>query len=340
MMRSHVLVLLALVSGCDYSADFLFVGQIDGVDDVLVIRPDDSQYITPADIQTYDDIAENAIFAEVSQSTTATLGGATLEFIGTGGPVCAFVDPETVFWSAAVAPNPSELGRQYSYPDNPFDDGDIDISGGLSVFYTGSPDEQMGDFVVFYEDELGNDVPIELVECVTPRSELLDADGQAGKGYPEYCTFSTTQEGVAYTVAMTAWSVPLDDDRLSFGVVLANGTCADLISVASRSLEQATVNSNAAQLRECVVTGESLRPEDAGPHFGRPDDLVWEGSLDLEAAFCRIQGEPRLDNFCASEADDRAADDEKCDWEAAGAEGDGVRCFCGDPNDLPNPGAG
>ncbi len=336
-MRNHLLLVLVLVSGCDYSADFLFTGQIDGVDDVLVIQAEDDQYLTPVTIQNYADIAENTIFAEVSQSTTATLGGATLEFLGTGGPVCAFVDPETIFWSAAIAPSPSELGRQYAYPDNPFDDGDIDLAGGLSVFYTGSPDELMGDFVVFYEDELGNDVPIELVECVTPRSDLLEADGQAGKGYPEYCTFGSTQEGVAYTVALTAWSVPLDDDRLSFGVLLANGTCSDLIGVAS-ALDQAALNSNETQLRECVITGESLRPEDAGPHYGRPDDLVWERSIEAEEAFCRLQGAPRLDNFCTDEADAKAEDDLKCDWESAGD--DDSRCYCGDLNDLPNPGAG
>lgn len=337
-MRSLVMPLL-LLAGCDYSAEFLFTGQIEGVEDVLVIpNQDGERYHVPANITSHDDIAANAIFAEVSQSTAAALGGATLEFVGTGDSVCVWVDPELAFWSTAVAPSPTELGRQYSYPDNPFDDGDIDLAGGLSVFYTGSPGEAMGDFVVYYEDELGNEVPVELVECAPSNSAVVSsAYGGAGKAYPENCTFANTQPGVAYTVALTAWSIPLDDDRLSFGVLLANGPCSNLESITAGEFEQARQNANAAQLRECVILGEALKPEDAGPHYGRPNEQVWEGSMEFEKAFCRLEGYDRLDLWCESEASAKAEIDVKCDWQAA-ADADS-RCYCGDLNDLPNPGA-
>lgn len=339
MMRTRSLVLLALLPGCDYSADFLFTGPIDGVDDVLVIPAEDGeQYLTPVPITSMADVRANTIYTEVSQSTTARLGGATLEFLGTGDSVCVYVDPEAVFWSAAVSPSPSDLGRQYSYPDNPFDDGDIDLSGGLSVFYTGSPDELMGDFVVFYEDELGNEVPIGLEECVGATGGLLDADTSAGKGSAEFCTFSNTQVGVAYTVALTAWSVPLDDDRLSFGVLLAEGPCTDILALAANEFQQAVVNSNETQLRECIIPGESLRPEDAGPHYGFPEGLTWDRFEDVEAAYCRFQNAPRLDSFCLDEASSKADDDLRCSWDVV--ESDDDRCYCGDINDLPNPGAG
>ena len=337
-MRAYVMPLL-LLAGCDYSAEFLFTGQIEGVEDVLVIpNADGERYHVPATINVHSDIADNTIFAEVSQSTAAQLGGATLEFLGTGGSVCVWVDPETTFWSAAVSPTPSAAGRQYSYPDNPYDDGDIDLAGGLSVFYTGSPGESMGDFVVYYEDELGNEVPVELVECSPATSDLSpSAYGGAGKAYPENCTFRSTEPGVAYTVALTAWSIPLDDDRLSFGVLLAEGPCSELEALTAIEFPQANVNSNDAQLRECVVLGESLKPTDPGPHYGRPDDQVWEGSMDLEQAFCRVQGQDRLDQFCKAEAADMADQDLQCQWQSV--EDDNARCFCGDPNDLPTPGA-
>jgi hypothetical protein len=328
------------LAGCDLSADFLFSGNIEGVEDVLAIEGDDgTPFITPAAITQYSDIAANARFAEIATSRTAQLGGASLEFLGTGGPICVWVDPELAYWNQAIGDASGEGERQYTYPDNVFDDGDIDLTGGLSVFYTGTPGEVMGDFVVFYEDSLGNEVPVPLVECLPPGDPTNPATVfAAGRASSEYCDIPATRLGAAYTIAMTAWAVPLDDDRLSFGFLVAEGSCQDLVDLTKAALFDGGLQGqpNDTQMAECVITGESLRPEDPGPHIGRPDDLVWEGSIDFEHAFCgaTVNDADPLDRFCRSEADDVLDAGERCDWRAA----EDTRCYCGDPLDTPEAG--
>jgi hypothetical protein len=200
----------------------------------------------------------------------------------------------------------------------------------------------MGDFVVYYEDSLGNEVPISLVECLPKQRESLSGSYvTAGRGAAENCTITGTEPGVAYTVALTAWSVPLDDDRLSFGVLIAAGNCDDLLDVTKSALNP---NRTAAdpQVAECVISGESLVPKDlsggaeGGPYYGRPDDLVWPGSVDFENAFCRADGAERLDLFCEQEFDRKFEAGETCVWSAA--TDDASRCFCGDLNDTPEGG--
>ena len=71
----------------------------------------------------------------------------TFDFVGTGGEVCIWVDPEVAYWSQALSPQPSQIDRKWAFPDNTFDDGDIDLFAGQSVYYTGSPGETIGDFV-------------------------------------------------------------------------------------------------------------------------------------------------------------------------------------------------
>ena len=358
-MRPLILTALVGLSACDYSGDFLFRGAVDGVPGVLIINNADGERLhDPAVVTNYEAIRENTIYFEVAPTGTAELGGATLDFIGTGGPVCVWVDPETAYWSQAIELQPTPFTRQFSWPDNFFDDGDIELTGGRSVFYTGSPGSRMGDFVLDYEDDLGNEVPISFVECEPSIGRLNYADNaHAGRGAPESCNINSTAVGVSYTIALQSWSTPLDDDRLSVGVLLARGSCDDLLAYASSEYSFNT-QSVEAQQAECVITGESLRPVDPGPHYGHDavDDLTWPQSELFEESFCRVIGRPRLDDFCINESlglrglsdeeigaldsDDLAdlADEWVCEWDEVLDEDN--RCFCGDPDDTPQQGAG
>jgi len=358
-MRPLILSVLVGLSACDYSGDFLFAGAIEGVPGVAVIPNADGERLhTPAVITNYAAIQENTIYLELAPTGTSELGGATFEFLGTGGRVCVWVDPETAHWAQAIELNTTPFAKQFIYPDNFYDDGDIDITGGRSVFYTGSPGQRMGDFVLDYEDDLGNEVPISFVEC-SPNIGRLGylENAHAGKGAAESCEMATTELGVSYTIALQTWSTPLDDDRVGVGLLLAQGGCDDLISYADAELGFNTLSVEGQQ-SECVIMGESVKPLDPGPHYGHDAvaDLTWDGAEDFEQSFCRVQGVPRLDDYCLRELGGlRGYDDEEidaldaeelrdlaedwtCEWDEVLDEGN--RCFCGDPDNTPQQGAG
>jgi hypothetical protein len=359
-MRSLLLVpVLGLVAGCDYSAEFLFAGAVEGVPGVQVILTEDGDRLhEPAIITNYEAIEANAIYFEVAPTGTAELGGATLEFVGTGGPVCVWVDPESASWNQAFEENSTPFSRQFALPDNHFDDGDVDLTGGRSVFYTGTPGEKMGDFVINYEDELGNEVAVNFVECAASIGRQdVDPNMTSGKGLPEYCYMPTTAMGVSYTIALTTFSTPFDDDRLSVGLLLANGDCA---SLQAYNAAEHQFNSLGAQPQqdECLLRGESLRPVDPGPYYGKESiaDLTYEDFELFELSYCRVQGELRLDDFCALEdAGLRGYTEEEIDelsneelleisaeWQCQRDEviDDDRRCYCGDPRNTPQGGAG
>lgn len=299
---------LLVGAACDYSGDFLFGGAVEGVPGVV-----DLGELTPATIDNTVDLQVATVYSEVGPTGTAEQGGVTFTFRGTGGHVCVWVDPELVFWNQSVAAR-RPVG-DYAYPDNVFDDGDLDLYAGLAAYYTGSPGEKIGDFKVRYQDSLGNPVEIELNECgIAGLNE--STGGHAGRGAPEYCTLFNTQPGVDYLVLMATWSTPLDDDRLGYGVVLANGTCADLRAVG---------RAPSLQEDECVIEGEAIAPREGGggPWIGADAVPSIAGSHDFEETFCG-DTDKTLSEFCTEEATlkDCATD----------------HCFCGDPANTPTPG--
>jgi hypothetical protein len=222
-----------------------------------------------------------------------------------------WVDPELLFWNQSVATQ--RPANKWRWPDNVMDDGDLDIYAGLAAYYNGTPGEEVGDFKVRYTDSLGNEVTIALNECVIPYLNG-NSGGHAGRGAPEFCTISNTQPGVNYLVLMQTWSTPLDDDRLGYGLVLANGDCDDIREIAGAGDD------------ECFVLGEAVDPDASGT------DRQWigadlvpsiSGSVDFEQAFCNPN--TNMTDFCETEA---AAKD--CDVD---------QCFCGDPADTPSGGS-
>ena len=322
-MKTNLLLGFSLLAmfGCDYSGDQFYGEVIPHVPGVIHLgnEVEISVVTTPEEAQTA------AFYSEIGQMGSVARGGATLNFLGNGGAVCVWVDPETLRWNQSVAA--ATPAAHFSYPDNINDDGDIDLFGGLSVYYNGSPGESIGNFEVKYEDDLGNPIPIEFNECVM-NNFFNEPTGHAGRGHPEYCTLSNTIEGVPYTILLDQFLVPLDDDRLGFGVIVAEGSCEDLKSAAG------------VESDECLILGESIRPTDATEHdyrenpiraFGQQQasEVSWTNSIAFEQLYCdaALQQSTDLRDFCLDEAANN-------DCQA----GD-VRCFCGDPDATPTGGA-
>ena len=202
-----------------------------------------------------EDVEDYVLYEQVGAPEPGSKGGVTFTFRGTGGDVCVMIDPESVFWMQSVAA--SGTNSVYAYPDNYLDDGDLDIYAGLSATYTGSPGLELGDFVGQYTDSLGNITEIEYNLC-----QHVGTDGEsfvhAGKGAPEWCEIDTEErEGIEYTVLLRTFSLPIDDDILSFGLAVFDGSCTNLT--------------------ECTIPGESRSDEDGSR----------EGQFRaLESAFC------------------------------------------------------
>ena len=299
--------LLAVV-GCDFSGDFLFPEVPDDVDTVI-----DLGEIPVATVESAEDAAAASIYGQVAATGDATESGVTYTFTGTGGDVCVWVDPEFITWNQSVAVR----GRvnRWAYPDNLDDDGDLDIEVGLAIYYNGSPGEEIGDFAIRYEDTLGNPIEVELNECVIP-TQQASANGHSGRGSVESCTISNTQPGVSYVVKMSAWSTPINDDRLGYGLLLADGSCRRLRTALS-------IDEDTADF-ECVVPGEAIDWEAAagpGPWFGASEVPTMAGAIEFEQAYCNGD---RLDELCEIEADEK-----NCAVE---------ECFCGDPTNTPTAG--
>jgi hypothetical protein len=333
-------LLVSLFGGCDYSGDWLFTDAETAIETIRHITGEDGEPIVPAVISSMEDIGPATIYAEIGAPVDANLGGTTFEFVGTGGDVCLWMDQETVSWNPAVARIPSVSGPEYAYADNVFDDGDIDIYGGLSVYYTGSPGEEIGDFVVEYEDSLGNKVPVVLSECNMRGGGDYGLGAHSGRGGAEYCTMTATDPGITYTVLLQTFAAPLDDDRMSYGVLLAEGRCDALRTMVGGGLRG----------DECVIRGESIVPQgnDIGPWYGYDASRSWPGVEAVEEVFCDVSGQQDagIVRYCEAEWDAKNTsegdggedtDGIPCEWnEITKAEN---RCFCGDLTDMPEGGA-
>ena len=335
MNRFHKLGLAAatllIATGCDYTGDWLFPGVLEDVPGVIhVPGQDGSEYMVPSQATTIEELRADAVYGELGPAGGVKAGGMTLNFLGTGGDICVFVDPETIFWNWSVAENPSDRGRLLAYPDNIFDDGDIELSVGLSAHYTGSPGVEIGDFQVSYTDSLGNEIPLQLSVC-TNIGVRGQTGAHAGRGFPEYCSIEDSDEGVSYTAVMQTFSTPLDDDRLGYGLVLWEGNCDDLLE----SWGGGSNGESAAQ--ECVLTGESIFPVgDPGPWYGYDGSRAWNGSEIAEAEFC-LDSAADMKKFCRQEANRMESNGIECEIEEV-LNAD-ARCYCGDPNTIPEPGA-
>ena len=344
---------LVVGTGCDLNQDRVFPGLIEGVAPIL-----DLGELTPIEVTGRASLPDAVIFGEIGPTGTPEDGGVSFTFRGTNTDVCVWIDPESVFWNQAVSPTTSS---RYAEVDNPYDDGDLDLDAGQSLYYTGTPGERIGTFAVRYEDSNNNVVPIELSECDGPDPLFAGAQGigKAGRAAPEYCTIPGTLEGADYTVVMRNWSTPIDDDRLGFGLLVMQGNCAALIN---NGFGEGTGGGGLApggggsgidnHEYECVITGEIIKPNSptgaAAAAAGLPAGTwlgsevpSWERSVEYEQAFCRRDTDddgPGIVDFCRAERRRVSQAGEQCSWAFEAPEG-GERCFCGDPEEAPDAGS-
>jgi len=208
----------------------------------------------------------------------SVLGGASATFTGTGGKVCLIADPESAYWSEAVSLQ--EPDTRYTWPDNSQDDGDVDLMAGLSAYYTGTPGYDLGDFKAIYEDSLGVEVEIEFNEC-TIADAYAEVGGHSGRGTSEYCTIDTSAHpAVEYTVVMTAYSMPLDDDLLTWSYILVDGSCEEIIEgdndngIPGIAMNECTRPGEARVHAEWTGDGQWGYDRDAAPQYDEDGGLV------------------------------------------------------------------
>lgn len=328
--------LFVSVAGCDIDQSFLFPAPIESVPGIQ-----DLGTLKPATIANIADARAAVIYGELGPTGSANLGGLTFNFDGVNGSVCVWVDPESIFWNQSISPSrPQPNWRQ---PDNIFDDGDLDLRAGNTAYYTGSPGERIDDFKIRYTDALGNPVYVSFNDCITESITNPGAEGHAGRGSPEYCTLANTIEGVNYTVVLDTYSLPLDDDRLGYGLILAMGPCSggSAGGIGGPVTLAGLFGADSDLAAECVISGEAIHPgEEQGKRAAKADlpsptwigdeKPTWDRYDDFEASFCASD----LDTYCKNERKNIT----DCSWEAEPGEG-GTRCYCGDPTNTPIAGA-
>lgn len=260
------LLMLALV-GCDRSGDEYTPQPVAGYDGILDLGR--LEPVSLSQVGSESDRRALATYASVTVPREQLFGGVTATFQSNGGQYCIVVDPEAVTWNQSV--DLQDPNSQYRYADNTDDDGDLDLSVGLSANYTGTPDLEMGNFEQAYEDSLGNVVTVNTNECV-----FLNRNGQpgahAGRATPELCNVNTAlHPDREYTIALDTWSLPMDDDLLSFGLLVVEGVCSDLITDAGVGLS------------ECIIPNESCTPQREASGECRARELNFE---EAEKAYC------------------------------------------------------
>ena len=171
-----------------------------------------------------------------------------------------------------------------------------------------------------------------------------DVTGQtnvhAGRAVPESCTIDNTVEGLSYTIVMQTFSVPIDDNRLGYGLLVTRGGCDEFNELFGGAADE-------RYGRECVIRGESIRPGSAqgdraaeaglpSPTWLGDEKPTWDLSVEAENAYCN----ENLRAFCTNEADSVEIQGDACSWEDEPTEvtGELRRCFCGDVLDTPSGG--
>ncbi len=288
------LAAVSILAACDRSGLELLPAQNENVPTVVelgelrVLAADERPSVfTPSDCNQVDEDGRyNCYYGMVSATDGVEVGGATFGFRGTGGEVCVLVDPEAVFWNKYIGG--ADSGGVWGYPAPALNSGDLDLFGGLSSYYTGSPGVEIGDFSGFYTDSLGREVEIDYVECYneSPYDETVEAHG--GRGAPEFCTINTSgREGILYTIVLETFKVPNDDGLLAFGTTVIDGPCES----------GGGLMGGANGPGECTMIGESIEESGATRACSAGLELAYCSNIDSPAS-ARV-----LSRFCCSYPD-------------------------------------
>lgn len=243
---------------------------------------------------TPNDASTGCAWASVGASISSGVrSGATFTFTGTGGEMCLIVDPEAVTWNTSVAYEvvAGDSDWQYRYPDNTRDDGDMDLFAGLTSYYTGSPGVELGDFVGYYTDSLGQTVEIEYSACNQTGSRGQD-NAHAGRGAVEYCTVDTTGlAGISLTAVLDSFAVPLDDAVGSFKAVIVDAPCSEASPVDTLTITACSITAGA----DGVPDWNDGNDDTNGDGVVDDDDCGGDGVLsDSEAYYTTIPDECML----------------------------------------------
>ena len=214
----------------------------------------------------------------------AYYGGATFQFKGTGGSVCVVMDPESVFWNQARAPDADST--KYVYQDLYEDDGDLDLNVGLTAYYTGSPGVEMGDFELLYTDGAGVDHSLAYNEC--HQAGYYGDDVHPGRATVESCSINTSgKEGISYTGVIDTFMLPIDDNVTHFAVAVFDGACGNF------------------------TVDECLLPREFGPAFDEDTevdcddpDQAWTYTC-LEEKYCKTT--KKFNEYCEAHFDDEGS---------------------------------
>lgn len=267
-----MLTILSLLACADRAADFRpVVTDVPAIVDLGTIETIPES--TWRDSSFGATAAEGVVYAQLGAPENAGIyGGATLSFTGTGGPVCIVADPEAVFWNLSVDAD-ADGGRRYTYLDKVEDDGDIDLTAGLTAYYTGSPGVEIGDFNAVYDDPQGIEHTLAFNECVQV-GRFGDINVHAGRATVEFCEIDTDQRaGIPFTVVLRTFALPHDDSILNYGVAVFEGSCESLAPT------------------ECTLPDEVSRAQADGV---APADKAW--FPELEQQVC--EGIVKVNNFC------------------------------------------
>ena len=273
MMRTASVGLLGLTLtvGCDHTGAALRpkVTDVPGITDLGALRVIGvDEWSDPAfnPAQAVDAVVYGQLGA---LENPGAIGGATFSFKGTGAPVCVVVDPESLFWATPIGPE--QNGVYYQYEDNYQDDADLDLSVGLTAYYTGSPGVEIGDFIATYTDQSGLDHELEFNECVQSGYQGTP-DVHSGRATAEDCAIDTAERSqIGYTGLIRTFALPINDSIANYAVGVfelpeADSTCSDL------------------GVTECTFRNETS--------LGVGGDAFDE----LEQAFC--QGTPKTNKYC------------------------------------------
>lgn len=213
-------LLILLLTGCDHdNRQFWNIpSDVPAVTDLGVLTMIDVEAVKN-NSRTLTGL-DGLVYSQLGAPETGALkGGATAQFLGTGGPVCVIIDPEAVFWNQSITKEPGT----YTYQDNFQDDADLDLYVGISAYYTGSPGVEIGNFELPYTDPAGIEHYLDFNEC------NRDIAGHAGRASVEYCDIDTTNRaGIPFTILMRTWALPLDDGIINYGVAVVNASCEDI----------------------------------------------------------------------------------------------------------------
>lgn len=218
-MRFLILLVLPALVGCNLDPKPLLQNYQDGEfvpADVVDLDLDEA----PPELDDAEPYIGNLGPSDVGGGR---ISGATRTIRGTGGRMCVIVDPQSVFRDdLQLAGDNNEYWNPFM-DDFPYDDGDIDLQVGLAAFYTGTPGVELGDFFGSFPDSNGVDRAVDLNLCLMNDYHGI-AGGTAGRGTPEFCSFET-QEDVDYRIVLSVFSVPIDDDELTYALRISSGPC-------------------------------------------------------------------------------------------------------------------